>query len=228
MTSQHEHSAASDELRPSGGPPYFPAGGRILWSYHRPGYLRAHTIRPMTVVSDDADGLVAWLAPRTPVTRPVLPDGRGIREAPLLERFGDRAIKQDVWHGTGILKIAPTGVPWSIWVFWDEDWNHLFWYANLEDVHVRDDAGILTRDHTLDVVIRPDFTTEWKDEDELEAAIGAGRYTEGDAARFKADARAVEELVARRGGPFGKRWQDWRPDPTWPLPQLPDGTHVDY
>lgn len=224
MTSPHAHT----DLRPSGGPPYFHVGQQIQWRYHRPGFADRLVVRPMTVVRDDADGLVAWLAPGTPVTRPVLPDGRGIREAPLLEREIGRAIKLDVWHGTGILKVAPTGVPWSVWVFWDEDWNHLFWYANLEDVHVRDNAGILTQDHTLDVVIRPDSTTEWKDEDELEAAIATGRFTESDAARFKADARAVEEVVAHEGVPFGARWQDWRPDPNWPLPTLPDGIHLDY
>lgn len=224
MTSQQARTC----LRPSGEPPYFPAGSQILWRYHRPGFANRLAVRPMTVVHDDAAGLVAWLAPGTPVTRPVLPDGRGIREAPLLEREIGRAIKLDVWRGTGILKIAPTGVPWSVWVFWDDDWNHLFWYANLEDVHVRDEVGILTQDHTLDVVIRPDFATEWKDEDELEAAIANGRFTEADAATFKADARAVEDVVGRRGVPFRELWQDWRPDPSWPLPQLPDGTHVDY
>lgn len=217
--------AGGAAARPSGEPPFFAPGSQILWRYRRltgePG--QPETVRPVTVVRDDADALVAWLAPQTPVLRAVLSDGRDIRDAPLHQRFlHARSSKHDVWHGTGILKIAPTGVPWSVWVFWDADWNHLFWYINLEDVHVRDDTGIRTQDHALDVVVRPDGTTEWKDEDELEAAVEAGRFTAAQAAEFENDARAAEKVVARWGSPFCDDWPDWRPDPSWPLPALPD------
>jgi uncharacterized protein len=27
--------------------------------------------------------------------------------------------------------------------------------------------------------------------------------------------------------PFDRDWQDWRPDPRWPVPELPDGWDVD-
>jgi hypothetical protein len=32
----------------------------------------------------------------------------------------------------------------------------------------------------------------------------------------------VEKLVASWGAPFRDGWEDWRPDPAWPLPDLPD------
>ena len=41
----------------------------------------------MTVVQDDAAELVAWLAPGTPLLRPVLPDGRELRSVPAVEIF---------------------------------------------------------------------------------------------------------------------------------------------
>lgn len=185
----------------------------------------------MTVVRDDADALVAWLAPGTPVLRPVLTDGRDLRTAPLADWFaaGSRhALKRDVWHGAGILKVAPTGVPWSVWLFWQPDGTFRNWYVNLEDAHVRDDSSILTQDHVLDVVVHPDRTVRWKDEDELAAAVQWGRFSVEDAARFEQDARDVERVVARWDPPFCEDWQSFRPDPSWPLPALPAGIRADF
>jgi hypothetical protein len=41
-----------------------------------------HFAQPATVVRDDADGLVVWLACGTPVLRVARADGRGKREHP--------------------------------------------------------------------------------------------------------------------------------------------------
>ena len=48
-------------FRSSGAPPYWASGSVILWRYRRivPGYVGPETLRPMTVVQDDAAGLVA-------------------------------------------------------------------------------------------------------------------------------------------------------------------------
>jgi len=239
-------------VRPSGSPPYWKPGEQIWWRYLRPLSRRPDasaaapiastptdssrlgsaisSVRPMTVVRDDAEGLVAWLAPQTPVLRSVLADGSDLRSIPVSpERFSaPRAVKRDVWHGGGILKIAPTGVPWSAWVFWDDDGSHRNWYINLEQVHLRDDKNVYTRDHVLDLVVTPDRQVIWKDEDELAAALEAGTFTPEDAERFEADARAVEKLVARWASPFCDGWENWRPDPSWPIPDLPPGYTADY
>lgn len=194
---------------------HFKPGTQILWRYEL-------DIRPVTVVRDDSDGLVAWLAPGTPTVRSVTADGGNIRDIPLERRFRvPHTAARGRWLSPGTLKIAPAGVPWSVWVFWDDDWNHTDWYVNLEDVHRRDDVGIITHDHVLDVVVRPDYTTMRKDEDELAAAVEAGRFTTQQAAQFEEDARLVEMLVAQRGAPFSDGWEDWRPDPSWPRPELP-------
>lgn len=183
----------------------------------------------MTVVQDGSDGLVAWIAPRTPIVRGVTADGGDIRELPMDRRFQvPRTTARGTWLGQGILKIAPVGVPWSVWVFWDDDWTHKCWYVNLEDVHRRDEAGIITDDHVLDVVVRPDFTTVRKDEDELAAAVEAGRFTPKQAAQFEDDARRVEKIVAERGAPFTDGWETWRPNPSWPHPELPAHITTDF
>ena len=218
-------------MRPSGEPPYWVPGTPILWRYRRivPRYVGPETLRPMTVVSDDASALVAWLAPGTPQLRPVLLDGRELRSVPGVEMFrAERAMRRDHWQGTGVLKVAPTGVPWSVWHFWDADGLFRGWYVNLEDVHVRDELSVATQDHVLDLWVEPDRRVRWKDEDELEAALAAGRYAAADADRFRAHAHVVEDVVARWASPFCDGWEGWRPDPAWPVPQLPDGLSWDF
>lgn len=203
----------------------------MLWRYRRivPGYVGPETVRPMTVVRDDARGLVAWLARGTEILRPVLPDGGELRSLPLIDMFrAARALRRDRWVGQGILKLAPTGVPWSIWCFWTDQWSFNGWYVNLEDPHHRDEGSIATQDHVLDLWVAPDRSVLWKDDDELEACVVAGRYTAQQAAAFRADARVVEGLVARWDTPFSDRWEEWRPDPTWRVPDLPDGLTWDY
>jgi hypothetical protein len=205
------------------GPAYWPPGETILWRYINPRHP-TETVRPMRVVRDDAEGLVAWLAAGTPLLRPVLADGSDLRSVPVAERFDadrhGRANRLDVWHGHGILKVAPAAVPWSMWLFWDDE-GFRGWYVNLESVHERGDHEVVTRDHILDLVVTPDRQVQRKDEDELAAAVAIGRFTAAEAAAFEQDAADVEAVVRRWAPPFCAGWEDWRPDPEWTVPQLP-------
>lgn len=175
----------------------------------------------MTVVSDDAEALVAWLAPDTPIMRVALPDGRRLRDVPMHERHSyPRSTQPDSWRGAGTLKIAPTAVAWSVWLIWRDDSAPPQWYFNLEDVHVRDAEGIVTRDHELDVVVRCDGTSELKDDDELDAAVEAGRFTAAEAAQYRRDARTAIDAICAWPSLL-RGWESWRPDSAWPLPALP-------
>ncbi len=112
----------------------------VLWRYRRkaPGHVGPQTVRPVRCIRDDAEGLAAWLAPETEVLRPVLSDGRELRSVPATEMFrAGRVLRRDRWQGPGILMITPTGVPWSVWCFWDPDGLFRGWYVNLEDPHER-------------------------------------------------------------------------------------------
>ena len=136
------------------------------------------------------------------------------------ERHG-RATRLDTWQGQGVLKVAPTGAPWSVWLFWSESWEFRGWYVNLESVHERRDHEVVTQDHVLDLVVQPDRSVARKDEDELEAAVRSGRFTASEAAAIEGDAAAVEDVVRRWASPFCDGWESWAPDPTWSRPQLP-------
>lgn len=215
----------SEELWPAGEPPYWAPGTTILWRYRR----TVETVSPMIVVEDGPEQLVAWLPRDTPVLTSVLPDGHEPRSVGPDEMFRHgRALRRGVWRGHGCLRVAPTGRPWSVWVFWHDDGTHRCWYVNLEAPHRRDSVGIVSVDRVVDLVVDPDRRVRWKDLDELDGAVAAGRFTAPEAAEYLADAAAVQELVDRWGAPFGDGWERWRPDPGWPRPDLPAHLTGDY
>jgi Protein of unknown function (DUF402) len=211
---------------------FWEPGTTIQWIYEGTGRHSAKpNVRPMTVVRDDEAGLVAWLAPGTPLIKPVLTDGREVRLAGPRDMFiADRVLKLDVWRGTGILKVAPARKPWSVWHFWAADGTFRGWYVNLEAIHRRDTAARRTStvDHVLDLWVNPDRTVEWKDEDELEGAVASGRFTTAEAERIIADGHAADKEIAGWTSPFADGWPDWRPDADWRLPEAPTGYPLTY
>jgi Protein of unknown function (DUF402) len=199
-------------------------GEHIWWHYRRPAWQPgdAEFVDPMTVVRDDERGLVAWLAPGTERLKAILPNGKPLRAAEPGERFvGRQATARGQWEGPGILRIAPLEVPWSIWLFWDEQWVFDGWYVNLEAVHHRDGPHLLSSDRVLDVWISHDGVAALKDEDELEGAVAEGAFTAEEAKAFRRDARTALDAFEAGGFPFDEQWQDWRPDPGWERPVLP-------
>ncbi len=218
--------------RPSGSPPYWPAGTQIMWR-EGDGPLGTgatvvdtsvpHFAQPVTVVRDDADCLVVWLPTGTPVLRAARADGLGKRDDP--STLFTAALVQDcgVHAHFNQLRVAPTGRPWSVWVFFTEGTGEFAgWYVNLEKPHVRDQCTVYTSDHVLDVVIQPGCTMVRKDEDELALAVAQGVFDPTAAAAIEADAATVEALVADWGPPFCDGWERFRPDPAWPIPGLPE------
>ncbi len=178
----------------------------------------------MTVVRDDAEALVAWLAPGTPVLQSEPADGRAVRDVPLAERLScPRRQGRSTWYGQGSLRVLQPGEPWAVCLFWRPDWSLDCWYVNLEQPHVREGRHTCSRDHLLDVIVEPDRTTRRKDADELAAAVQQGYFSAAEAAQIEADAARAEQAVTDWQRPFRDGWEHWRPDPGWPLPGLPPG-----
>lgn len=195
-------------------------GDHILLRYGPVGDYR--TVRPLTVVEERDDLLVAWLAPGTPVIRPALADGSDIRKLPLDELFKvPRRGVRSRWRGPGILKLIPRGAAYSVWLFWRPSGRLRGWYVNLEEPHRRWSGGLDTRDHVLDIWVPRPRRWEWKDVDEFEAAIDQGRFTRAEADGVRAEAERVIARVERWATPFNERWERFRPDPAWRLPELP-------
>ncbi len=221
---------SENHRRPSGSPPYWPVGTQIMWR-EGDGPLGTgatvvdtsvpHFAQPVTVVRDDADALLVWLPTGTPVLRAARADGRGKRDDRstlfTAELVQDRGVHAHFHQ----LRVAPTGRPWSVWVFFTKGTGEFAgWYVNLEKPHVRDERTVYTSDHVLDLVIQPDRAMVRKDEDELALAVAQGVFDPTAAATIEANATEVEALVADWGPPFCDGWERFRPDPAWPIPRL--------
>jgi hypothetical protein len=206
------------------GPPaeFWKPGDHIVWRYRANGGARIHIARPVTVVRDDADLLAVWLAPGTECVLPVLADGTPVHQEPLESRYTKpRTVKRGRWFGTGVLKLARPGRPWSVWLFWEPGWRFKNWYVNLEEPLARWAGGVDSEDHFLDLSVHPDRSWHWRDEDEFAQAQRDGLMSPALAARVRRAGRAAVESVRAWEPPFSEGWQNWRPDPSWQVPSLP-------
>jgi hypothetical protein len=139
-----------------------------------------------------------------------------------LERWIDRAKPFDsVWSRTQRLRFVRRGDAHTVEVFWDEEWNFLGWYANLQaPIAVRGDR-LDTTDHALDIWVEPDGSWEWKDERDFAEAQELGILAAAAAAEVRAEG---ERVFAERPWPTG--WEDWRPPAEWKPLALPEDWHV--
>ncbi len=224
---QSTPAAVPDGVRPMGEGPFLAPGEQIDWHYRKPGWQPGDPsmITPMRVVRDDERGLVAWLAPGTLQEGQGSAEGRNVRTVPLDRRWLEpRTRVVEEWRGDGILRIAPAGAAWSVWLFWSdttgEEWTFAGWYVNLENAHLRTDRATYSSDHILDVEIEPDGLIRLKDEDEVIAAIAQGRLSAEQAAQIERHADAAIASFRAGGWPFDPAWQTWRPDPSWTVPEL--------
>ena len=186
---------------------------------------RVWAARPLTVVRDEGDRLLLWLpkgtrwkAPTAPLHWPPEPD-RGHRLATCAAR-GEWILRDLAWH-VDTLMITRAGDWHSIWVSWPDDGSEWGWYVNLQRPLRRTDLGVETMDFALDVIINPDRSWHWKDEDELQAFVERGVFDEELVRTVRDEATRVIERAERNEPPFCEPWrEEWRPDPSWRRPTL--------
>ena len=166
---------------------------------------RVWKARPWIVVQDEPDELVCWI-PRGSPTK--IPAGSGIPR-------DDWELEDGVFTRPGI-RIARPGALHSTILFKGE--TGLEWYVNLERPLRRSRLGFDYLDRELDLLVRRDGTWEWLDENEFAQAqtVGVIAPEEAEAIREEGE-RVLSEW------PFPTGWEDWQPDPSWPVPALPNG-----
>lgn len=217
MTADIESSRASQPV-----PARWAPGTHILWRYRANGLSHHHICRPVTVIEDSPRLLAVWMAGGTVCVKPQLADGTPIHHQPLATRYTKpRVTVRSHWHGTGVVKLARPGDPWSIWLFWERGWRFKNWYVNLEEPLTRWYGGVDSEDHFLDLEVFPDRSWRWRDEDEFEQAQLVGLLSAEQAERVREAGRSALAMVREWGSPFTDGWERWRPDPCWSLPSLP-------
>ena len=186
---------------------------------------RVWAARPMRVVRDEGDFAAlwfprgtAWKAPTTPPDLPRAADrGERLADCALSGRWVFRDVEWDV-DTLVLLREGPWHALWVSWLPSGEQWG---WYVNLQRPFRRTELGFETMDLVLDLIVDPDGSWRWKDEDELATWVARGVFEPELAERIRAEG---ESVLARAPWPTG--WEKWRPDPAWELPELPDGWDV--
>ena len=93
-----------------------------------------------------------------------------------------------------------------------------FWYVNLQAPIKRTRRGIVVLDYALDIVVRPDMTWSWKDEDELQELHRRGVLTDREVEAARTEGERMIEVIENNGPPFCDGWERWRARPEWPAP----------
>jgi hypothetical protein len=191
---------------------------------------RVWAARPM-VVARDADELTAlWFPKGTLWKRPIPPLGseperdRGKRLARCL--LAREWVFEDAAWDVSTLVLSRPQDWYAVWISWLDDGTQWGWYVNLQEPVRRTAAGFATMDLVLDVLVENDLTWRWKDEDELRTFVSLGVFDEPLADRLYVEGRRVAELAERIEPPFDGSWSGWRPDPSWPVPELSDDWDV--
>ena len=198
-------------------------GDRILYQALIMGQPSA-TI-PVTVVADEPDLVALYLAPGTLHSWLVVGPGEPLPRVIPPTDFAQMAKQYVVeeWEPSPILLVTRPGQAHAVHHNWSQpEWRFQHWYVNLQDPLERRDWGFRTTDHFLDVVVQPDRSWRWKDEDELEQAVTVGRIGAELASEIRQEGERVVADVTAGRPPFDGSWRDWRPNPEWPIPTLPE------
>jgi hypothetical protein len=172
----------------------------------------------MIVVQDDEDQRMLY----TPNGIRLMVAGRAGEKLRLPEPDWD--LVERTWDKGPILSFSWPSVGYAILLFFHPDWTPWVWYVNIEAPLRPTELGFDTEERVLDVLVVPDRSSwEWKDQDELEEAVRRGLFTPAQAAEFRAEAERALRRLLNREPPFDRDWTTWRPNPDWPVPELPPG-----
>ncbi|HUO89648.1 MAG TPA: DUF402 domain-containing protein [Rhizomicrobium sp.] len=166
------------------------------------------------IVVEDGKGRTVLYTPMgTPVMRSPIDYTAGTIGEPQLQ----------AWHTTHNLRFLEPGAGYCISAMYGGD-SHRFlcWYIDLIEPIRRVRDGFVLWDLALDIVVAPDLSWKMKDEDHFDRMQEHRWITPGRAAQVRQDAQHAIEWIEKRKPPFSEDWPDWRPDPAWTIPAMPD------
>jgi hypothetical protein len=140
----------------------------------------------------------------------------------------DRIVLREFpWQTNRILMFLEPEKYYSCFLFWDGASDQFQgYYINFQLPYHRSHCGFDTLDLDLDIVIDPQYHWEWKDVDEYQDGIREGGIQAEWVKGIEQSYEEVFERIRLRSYPLDGSWLQWRPDPHWALPDLPDGWQV--
>ncbi|MGC4191096.1 MAG: DUF402 domain-containing protein [Thermomicrobiales bacterium] len=204
-------------------------GDHVLLRYFRAG--KVSFAYPATVVADDERGTMLFIREGSPKKQRVQPDGTPI---PRAMAYAERAaiphtVGDTTWRDNHALVIFRETFAHDIRLFWRAaDWSFKGYYVNPIAPPCRTPIGFDTADFILDLVVHPDRTWAWKDERDFADAIAFGRFTAEDANIIRKEAARLIPDIEAGTWPFDGSLVGWRPDPSWPMPAMPENWNEDF
>jgi len=180
-------------------------------------------IRPEIIVKDSPEMIAFYLGPGTILKKAFTGDDKeaGIKDIASL----DWIFKDALWSYGHRLRLTVPGAAYSVLLFWKHpEMTHefYFYFTNLEEPFCRTPIGFDYTDQYLDIIPKPDLSAwHWKDEDELAEAVELGLISQDRAAFLYTEGERVANWLQSGKSPFNG-WENWRPDPSWKIPVLPE------
>ena len=188
-------------------------GAHVIW------------VQACRVVSDDDRGLLLWLPVGAGFAHRPQPAELGERSPRQIDQLGRSAVLVETWRDHDVLILVPPVAPYSVWWFFTGG-EFAYWYVNLERPSERWTAtgwSASTASTTRWTCwSRRERQWRWKDEDELDERVGLPGYWSAQRRRPRSGRTALGWSRRRgRAVPVRRHLVRLRPDPAWPLPELP-------
>ena len=177
---------------------------------------RIAAVQAARVVSDDDRGLLLFSDFGAESMRRTDLSGAPTRHLPVADELAMPTMLSPVRREDfRSLLLLPPGAPHSVSWSWLADGTFAGWYANLETPARRWAGGVDSHDQTLDVLVAPDRSWYFKDEEDLAVLDPA------EAATVRAEGVRLGKLAETATFPFDGSWLDFTPPPDWTPATLP-------
>ncbi len=181
-------------------------------------------VQPTILVKDSPEEIALTLLPGTEcIAEENYPHGKKNGKRRWYFMNEDWQLAKYTWQANRLLLLFEPEKYYSTILFWNHESNEfLCYYINFQLPFRRNDCAVDTLDLDLDLIIRPDFTYEWKDEDDYQKAIEHGLISAKWIQGIEEAKPEIFNRLEKRQYPFDGSWLDWKPDPSWSPPTLPE------
>ena len=179
--------------------------------------------QPVIVVKDTPEEMCVTLLPGTECVAPEgYLDGKDSAKRRWSFKDKDWKLENYAWRTNRLLILLEPNTYYSTMFFWRADSNDfLLYYINFQLPFQRSHCGIDTLDLDLDLIINPDFSFRWKDEDDYQKAIDHEVIMPEWTQAIEISKKEIFYKIEKRQYPCDGSWLNWMPDPDWLPPKLP-------
>ena len=185
---------------------------------------RVWHVQPTLVVKDSPEEIVLTLLPGTEcIADENYPKGKKNGKRRWEFQNNDWKLEKYMWRTNRLLLLFEPEKYYSTIYFWNNT-SHEFlcYYINFQVPFQRSQSSIDTLDLDLDLIIHPDLSFEWKDEDDYHRAIEQGAISPEWIEGMEGAKQEIFARLEKRQYPLDGAWLNWLPDPNWLPPKLPE------